>query len=448
MIRRQFTLSGKSDAKARPDFSSELIVRFRNDVVTPPIGRVFSKRLAITRATLPQQMADPFEELIQEQALLSITPLFAPDSPKITLATVPTFASRIASSIWDVEDDELSGTNLLRFAPSADLERLQVKINGMPGVDYCERVPKRWLAARRTVKPPVSDPMVNKQWALRAIEWFAAGPLPDASKVKVAILDSGFDTTHPDLPEPSLYDHRGSSTKDIMGHGTHVAGIIAAKTNNSVGIAGISSCSLNIWKVFRDEPDDDDPEVPADYSVDSVLYIRALEEALKAKVHVMNLSLGGVFVTTAEKVLIRRLVEGGTTVVAAMGNGYTEGNRTEYPGALAGVIAVAAVDEANRRAWFSSTGKHVALSAPGVSVLSTVPVKPSGYRPHEINYTSMDGTSMAAPHVAAAAALLRAKYPNLSPEGVSAKLKSSVNKLKDKVYNVGTGLLSVKKLLS
>src|ERR1039458_2223627 len=129
MIRRNFT------PKARPEFTSELIVRFRNDVVTPPTGKVFSKRLAITRATLPQQVASPFEELIQEEALLSITPLFTSNSsnsaPKITLATVPTFAARIASSIWDVDDDELSGINLLRFSPSADLKSLQAKINGM-----------------------------------------------------------------------------------------------------------------------------------------------------------------------------------------------------------------------------------------------------------------------------------------------------------------------------
>lgn len=447
MIRRPFEPSEKEHAQRGQEFSSELlIVKFRDDVVSaPPRARLFSKRLMIANAVLPASLTSPLEALIQEESLRSVTPLFSPDSTSKKTATAPAqnYVSRIASSILQADDDDLAGINVLRFDPSADLKKLETKVSNMPGVDYCHRVPKRRLAARRVARP-VSDPMVNRQWALRAIRWFDVSALPDASKVKVAILDSGIDTEHPDLPQPSLYDHRGSSVKDLIGHGTHVAGVISAKTNNDMGIAGMASCDLHIWKLFRDEPDEDD-----EFCVDDQLYFRALNEALKAGVHVMNLSLGGPYATQTETILFRRLIDAGVTVVAAMGNGYQEGNYIEYPGAHEGVLAIAALDEANRRARFSSTGPHVALSAPGVNILSTVPLKPSkACKRDEVEYAAWDGTSMATPHVAAAAALLRAKYPSMSPVEVVKKLKAGVNKLKDKPQYVGSGLLNVEKLLS
>lgn len=447
MIRRP-TPSEKPGPIPRPEFEPDLlIVKFKSDVVsTPPRVRVFSKRGMIENAILPTNLFSPFETLMQEETLQSIKPLFGPDpAPKKTKATVRNFASMVASSIVGAaEDDDFSGINILRFDPSTDLKKLEAKVNRMPGISYCHRLPKRWLAARRAA-PTVSDPMINRQWALRAIEWFAAGSLPDASGVKVAVLDSGFDTTHPDLPTPSIYDHRGSSTKDLIGHGTHVAGVIAAKTNNNVGIAGVSNSNLNIWKIFRDESDSEDP---TDYSVDNELYHRALKDSLTAGVHVMNLSIGGPYSTATEEMLFRHILAAGVTVVAAMGNGYQVGNDMEYPGAHDGVLAIAAVDETNRRAKFSSTGRHVALAAPGVNILSTLPLKRSDCRPQEVEYASWDGTSMATPHVAAAAALIRAKYPNMTPDEVIKKLKSKVNKLADPKIQVGTGLLSVKKVLS
>lgn len=238
-------------------------------------------------------------------------------------------------------------------------------------MEYCHRVPRRWLAVRK--KPTSGDPFLNRQWSLRAIHWFQAHPLPDARKVKVAVLDTGIDTSHRDIPGVTVYDHTGSSIKDLIGHGTHVSGIIAARTNNAVGISGIATCDLGMWKIFRDEPDEDDCE----YYVDDILYHQALNKARRAGVHVMNLSIGGGGATRTEALLFKKLIASGVTVVAAMGNEYEEGNPTEYPAAYPDVIAVAATDETNRRASFSNTGAHVGLAAPGVGILSTLPMRTS-----------------------------------------------------------------------
>lgn len=132
-----------------------------------------------------------------------------------------------------------------------------------------------------------------------------------------------------------------------------------------------------------------------------------------------------------------------------MGNEYQEGNPVEYPAAHRGVIAVGAVDQANHRAVFSSTGPHITISAPGVGILSTLPTKASDARPRgQINYDAWDGTSMATPHVTAAIALLLAKNPEIDPADVIKRLKKSAIPLPRGTRNtVGAGLLNIKSML-
>ena len=137
-----------------------------------------------------------------------------------------------------------------------------------------------------------------------------------------------------------------------------------------------------------------------------------------------------------------------------MGNEYGEGNPTEYPAAYQGVFAVGAINEASRRAPFSNTGPNIALCAPGTNILSTLPMKPSAYRkPDETQYAAWSGTSMATPHVTAAAALVRARYGSLGAEQVRDRLQETAAKLpamkgKNRTNEYGTGLLNLKDAVS
>jgi subtilisin family serine protease len=169
---------------------------------------------------------------------------------------------------------------------------------------------------------------------------------------------------------------------------------------------------------------------------------------------VVNLSIGGTASSQTEEFLFRRLINAGVTVVAAMGNEFKEDNPTEYPGAYPGVIAVGATGKSNRRASFSNTGKHIRICAPGLNILSTLPMKPSAARTaKETEYAVWSGTSMATPHVTAAVALILAGDPNLSPQQVVERLTSTATKVsamggKKFTKEYGHGLLNLESAVS
>jgi subtilisin family serine protease len=337
---------------------------------------------------------------------------------------------------------------MLRLSRSADLKKVEKDLASTPGIEYIHRVPRRWMTATR---PLPNDPLVNTQWALRAIGWLRLNPQPDATALKVGVLDTGVDISHPDLMDMvKSYIHDGASSVDIVGHGTHVSGIITAKMNNSLGISGVCQCDLNVWKIFTDVPDPADGE----YYVDDVMYQRALNAARNSGMRVVNLSIGGSARNPTEEFLFQRLINAGCTVVAAMGNEFEKGNPVEYPGAYPGVIAVGATNRSNQRARFSNTGKHISITAPGVDILSTLPMEPSAARTaDETEYALWSGTSMATPHVTAAAALLLADDPNLSPQQVAQKLTSTATSVagmagKKFTREFGHGLLNTEGAVS
>ena len=141
---------------------------------------------------------------------------------------------------------------------------------------------------------------------------------------------TGVDTGHPDLKRIGIdYDHEGTKATDLIGHGTHVVGTIAAIANNDIGIAGVARCRIAVWKIFDDKPSDD-----GEFYVNTVRYYRALGEATKKGISVLNLSIGGSRRDRTEESLMGVLIQAGVTVCAAMGNEYEEGNPREYPGRL------------------------------------------------------------------------------------------------------------------
>jgi subtilisin family serine protease len=246
---------------------------------------------------------------------------------------------------------------------------------------------------------------------------------------------------------------------DRHGHGTHVAGILAARSNNAQlgddprresvsGVAASKLHKLRVWKIFGDTPVNDD------YEVDGDAFGVALTDAMDSGIRALNLSIGGPIYSTPTCSAIEQLVENGVTVVAAMGNDGVSDK--EYPAAyeVDGLIAVGAVNERLDRSEYSNTGEHLDLVAPGDNILSTTPHRRSGYGPDfaETGYDVMSGTSMATPYVTAVAALVASKYPSLKPAQVETHLRQTCTRLpgmgkRRRTDDYGHGLLNVQAAL-
>ncbi|MBI3915519.1 MAG: S8 family serine peptidase [Betaproteobacteria bacterium] len=422
----------------------QLIVRFKEKAI-PRVGpRMFHSAARMTTAVheMPETVSGPLDYLRNRAGLETVTPLFSGAvDPKIKFAGIKGGAHKAAlvMSVAASPSEELRGFNMVEVDPKAVTAKLVKDIEASDAVDFVEPMPARWIVAA------AGDPMQGSQWGLHAIGWFDQA-LPSAHNITVAVLDTGIDATHPDLKELTIdYDHGGFRAEDVLGHGTHVAGIIAAILNNAVGISGVANCKLKVWKIFPDKPTD------GDFYVDGERYLQSLRAVEDSGARVLNLSIGGASSSQTEQLLFRRLVSRGINVVAAMGNEFNDGNPVEYPGAYSGVIAVGAVDSLLDRADFSNTGKHIHVVAPGVSILSTLPMKKSAHR-DEVEYAAWDGTSMATPHVAGGVARLLGKSPQLTAAKVRSLLRARAKRLlgmkgKSRTSEYGYGLLYLPNLL-
>lgn len=412
--------------------------------------------------------------------------------------------SALAASVHpSVSESRNAGVSIIELQRDRDLGDLQIALAQDPNVEYVSRVPIRYLAVGRKkasapkdsgtasktgkIKPAAgaisvtaNPPTPSSMWNLQKILWeqaVSAAGFKNANDIKVAVLDSGVERDHPDLIgqiTQYLFSYPGiqsaSGDKDLIGHGTHVAGTIAAISGNTAGINGICRCQLHAYKIFDDTPDFDSFNYRFVYYVDTPMYHRALAECLEQKVDVINLSIGGGGVPDPnEKALFQELLANGTTVVAAMGNERLLGSPISYPAAIPGVIAVGATGINDSVASFSNRGSHISLSAPGVAIWSTLPTyagqsgfaatpglngKPIRGLPfsRDTDYAAWNGTSMASPHVAAAAALVLAKHGNASPAEVRAILLQNADRVAgmmgdDFHPDFGAGRLNLSRLL-
>ncbi|MEA2463202.1 MAG: in, partial [Acidobacteriota bacterium] len=193
--------------------------------------------------------------------------------------------------------------------------------------------------------------------------------------VNVAVIDTGIDYNHPELKAIYAGGYNVfTKTNDPMddhGHGTHVSGTIAA-ADNSIGVLGIAPNNVRLWSVKM---------LNAGGSGESEGMIAALEWVIKKKQElggrwVVNMSLGSNQQSEAEREVFARVTEQDIIVVAAAGNASTAGNPApvSFPAAYPGVHAIAAIDKDRKLAFFSCQGPEIDFAAPGVDVLSTVPV--------------------------------------------------------------------------
>jgi subtilisin family serine protease len=265
----------------------------------------------------------------------------------------------------------------------------------------------------------------------------------DSSDTIVAVLDTGVDYTHPDLNaniwknEKELhgidgYDDDGNGyTDDVYGwdfysndknpmdegdHGTHVAGIIAAEMDNTTGIAGVAPNARIMVLRFMN----------GDGSVSDE--IDAINYAIEKEVKIINMSFGSYNSSTPEREAMRDAGEAGILFIAAAGNRNTnnDGSSSLYPASynLSNIISVAATDQDDRLWEDSNYGAiSVDVGAPGVNIYSTTP---------DNHYSYKNGTSMATPHVAGLAALLRGKNMDLR----NLEIKSIILETVDSLYSL------------
>lgn len=288
-----------------------------------------------------------------------------------------------------------------------------------------------------------NDPLAARQWYLAQDRAFDYWPTrPDLFPVRVAVVDSGIDGGHPEL-EGRVVKARsfvgGSPYVDTEGHGTFVAGEIAAALDNGVGIAGMGvSAELLVAKVVNASG-----EVPLRAEVEAIRW------AADQDARVINLSLGGVrdpldprrdAYSPLEQAAVAYAYAKGAVVVAAVGNGpqspSTPWPYAHYPSALPHVIGVAALSQdGSVPAYSNRDAVYVDLAAPGTGILSTLPRQLTAEHPacEDQGYSSCgskefrlsEGTSFAAPQVSAAAALLLGTDPRLRPEQVADILERS-----------------------
>ena len=339
------------------------------------------------------------------------------------------------------------GLELVDPKPGVSVGAAVADLEGMDGVVYAE--PDR--VVRQTAMP--NDPLLSYEWDMTAIRAPEAWDVTTGSaQVPVAVVDTGIDATHPDLAA-NLWTNQGESgggretngldddgngriddvhgwdfvdhdaqPQDGNGHGTHVSGTIAARGNDASGVAGLNwSSAIMPLRVLGNDG--------SGYVSDA---ITAYTYAARNGARVVNASLGGPSFSRAERDALAAAPN--TLFVVAAGNdGANNDARPEYPCDydLANVVCVAASGHDDALASFSNYGPaNVDLAAPGVDIASTWP----GGR-----YALLDGTSMATPHVAGAAALLLAHDGSLTVAGLRAALLSSVQPVAALAGRVASG---------
>jgi len=284
-----------------------------------------------------------------------------------------------------------------------------------------DQAPRRIVGEPQIVAAPRTrsgDPLLDKQWSLKAVDANSAWKVTQGNNVVVAVVDTGVDLNHPDLKANLVNGYNaeepGTPPQDGHYHGTHVAGIIAAVQNNGEGISGIAP-QAKIMPV-RTISNGGVAEV-----VDGITW--AADNGAK----VINLSLGWDYPNASVEETIQRAVkyalDKNVVICAALSNSSsfnprsTPDNLAGKPG-FEGVIGVGNVDVGDRRQ--GAYGNWKSVSSPGTQIMSTLP---------DGKYGNLTGTSMATPMVAGIAALMLAQNPALKNGEIRKKMMDTAKDL-------------------
>lgn len=362
----------------------QLLVKFKNEVAIAPQG--ISKNISIDK------------ELTSIKNSLQAFSIKAIDRPYINALNYPA----------------LQNIYLIKLNKAEELEDLIKKLKEDPSVEYVE---KDYIV--KAIEHVTNDyGQFPEDYHLKRVSAHNAWEIQKRSNgVKVAIFDSGIDFNHPDLG-PNLdavnsWDFVGNDNNPNPDnaqekHGTHIAGIVGAVTNNNYGVASLSyGVSILCGRVLD-----------ANGKGLTSNLVAALMWAANGNYHVINMSLGGEEYSQSFNDACQYAVAHDCVVVAAVGNDNT--NTLMYPAAYPNVFGVASTTSTDSRSGFSNYGSYVDVCAPGSSIYSTVPFSGFGY---------LSGTSMAAPLVTSLFALLKAANPTFTRADLEYRVRTTTDNI-------------------
>lgn len=268
---------------------------------------------------------------------------------------------------------------------------------------------------------PVKTRFEGRPWPLQRVLLDELWQDTRGKGIRVAVIDTGVDDTNPQLRhavDASAgidYTEGGGSdgTVDEVGHGTKVAGIIAARPRGGTGFVGLAP-EATVIPIRQNDG--------RRGGKDSTM-AAGIDHAIAEGAQVINISQDTTRPLADDSPLgraVARAIAGDVVVVAAAGNDGMDGRRrSTYPAAFDGVLAVAASDRNNERAPFSQAGEFVGIAAPGVDIVSTVPGD---------GQCTDNGTSFAAPYVTGVVALMRAKYPHWTSAQIIARIEQTAER--------------------
>jgi len=322
-----------------------------------------------------------------------------------------------------------------------DLEQILADLNGDSTIEYAE------IDVPRYAHTTPNDPYFYQQWNFTNLDMTTTWDITQGdADVIVAVIDTGVRQSLSDLANTNFttgYDfvNNDSNPDDDYGHGSHVTGTIAQSTDNALGVAGIApGVTVMPIKVLDSE---------GGGSVSNVAL--GIRYAVDHGADIINLSLGG-SASTTEEVACQYALDNGVAIFASAGNDTS--STLSYPAAYDGVVSVGAVNDLNNLAWYSNYGEGLDVVAPGGDSTRTLTASSGETYPamilqqtkyqNEEDFWFLEGTSMAAPHVSALAALLLSQNHNLSVDEITGIIQDSATDLGSTGYDTtyGYGLIN------
>lgn len=422
---------------------NELIIKYKTEAEANKILNMNEIRIGSLKKTVPVKTKKTFSKILQSA------------NPSL---------QKELSKVVTIQFSNLPHANMQNIAKNFKEENKEIVEYAHPNFLY-------------KISFVPNDPLYSNQWAHQNTEAEFGWDIERGSNnVTVAIIDTGVAFAHEDLSTNMLGNCNGGCPtgtgfdfvdidyihdyqqygftlipdedytlpdnvpSDYYGHGTHVAGIAAAVTDNNEGVAGVCHyCKimpvragfgiLYYGRVYGILEDDD--------------IVNAIYYATNNGADIISMSFGTSQNSPSVEEAINYSRNNGVVLVAAAGN--ANSFFPVYPAAYKGVIAVTATTENNRRASFSSFGIWTDVGAPGVEILSTVPL--SGYISDPSGYRALSGTSMSTPYVSGLAGLILSHNPELDNTAITDILRQGIDEVAEIYYYIGTGRVNIRKAL-